>query len=81
MKPSPSEVAAAAWILGGIIATGALQWATSGEHSVSDGLRRHPVATTCLGVAFACHLARRPRWFSAVDPFHALGVVTRRRTS
>ena len=79
MKPSPSEIAAAAWIAGGVVATCALQATTGGEHSVSDGLRRHPVATTVLGVAFACHLARRPRWFSRVDPFHALGVVTRRR--
>ena len=74
-----SDAGAAAWIAGGIIATGVLQWATHGEHSVSDGLRRHPVATTVLAVAFACHLARRPRCIAWADPFHAIGVVTRRR--
>jgi hypothetical protein len=76
---TPSEVVAGTWIAGGVVATGVLQWATHGEHSVSDGLRRHPVATTVLAVAFACHLARRPRCLAWADPFHALGVVTRRR--
>lgn len=70
---TPSEAAAAAWIVGGIVATVALQAATDGEHSVSDGLRAHPAVTSLLGVGFACHLARWPAWFVHVDPFHACG--------
>jgi hypothetical protein len=70
---NPSDTAAGLWLGGGVVATVVVQWATGGEHSVSDGLRRHPVATTVLAVAFAAHLARWPRWFQRVDPFHALG--------
>ena len=77
---NPSDCAAAAWITGGVIATGVLQWATDGQHSVSDGLRRHPTATTLLAVAFAAHLLRRPAWFRRCDPFHAIGVTIHRRT-
>ena len=76
---NPSDGAAAAWITGGIIATGVLQWATDGEHSVSDGLRRHPAATSLLAVVFAAHLLRRPKWFRRYDPFHAIGVTVHRK--
>lgn len=74
---TPSECAAAAWIAGGALATIALQAATSGEHSVSEGLRAHPVATTILGVTFACHLARRPRWAKRLDPFAIFAPMAR----
>ena len=77
MKPSPSEWAAAAWIAGGALATVALQAATSGEHSVSQGLRAHPVATTILGVTFACHLAKRPRCLARLDPFSVFAPMAR----
>lgn len=72
-----SEAAALAWITGGAIGTVVVQRLTDGEHSVSDGLRAHPIATTVLAVAFACHLARRPRCLACVDPFHLLGLIAR----
>lgn len=75
--PTPSEWAAAAWIAGGAAATVALQAATSGEHSVSAGLRAHPVATTLLAVAFAGHLTQRPRWARRLDPFSALAPMAK----
>jgi hypothetical protein len=72
MKPSPSEVAACAWIAGGALATVALQAITAGQHSVSRGLREHPAATVLLAVTFACHLAQRPRRLAHLDPFSIL---------
>jgi hypothetical protein len=72
MKPSPSEVAAVAWIAGGALATVALQAITAGQHSVSRGLREHPAATILLAATFACHLAQRPRRLAHLDPFSML---------
>ena len=67
-----SEVAAAAWLAGGIVATAALQAATGGEHSVSRGLRDHPVAFGVLAFAFLAHVYQRPRWAAPLDPFRLL---------
>lgn len=72
-----SERAALAWIVGGIAATVYLQAITDGEHSVSEGLRAHPVATTILGVTFALHLARRPRCARSLDPFSIFAPMAR----
>jgi hypothetical protein len=78
MKPTPSELAACAWIAGGALATVALQAMTEGQHSVSRGLREHPAATILLAVTFACHLAQRPRRLAHLDPFSILAPARRR---
>jgi len=77
MKPSPSEVAAVAWIAGGALATVALQALTAGQHLVSRGLREHPAATILLAATFACHLAQRPACLRRLDPFSILAPVAR----
>jgi hypothetical protein len=69
---TPSERAAALWIAGGVVCTVVVQRCTDGEHSVSDGLRAHPIATSVLAAAFVCHLARRPQRLAWADPFHAI---------
>jgi hypothetical protein len=76
-RPTPSEVAAGAWLVGGLIATGALQAATGGRHSVSDGLRAHKVAFGLFTAAFLAHIYA-PTVIHAVDPFRLLGVAVRR---
>ena len=67
---TPSERAALGWIVAGIAVTWLVQSCTAGEHSVSAGLRAHPVGTGILVGAFTCHLAQRPRCFVRFDPFH-----------
>ena len=62
------------WIVGGMVATVVVQAATSGEHSVSEGLRKHPWLTGSLAVVFVGHLARRPRRLARFDPFGVLSV-------
>ena len=81
MRPNASETAAGLWLAGGVAATVVLQYATDGEHSLSDGLRLHPWVTGTLGVVFACHLARWPARFVRVDPFHLSGWLSRRSAS
>jgi hypothetical protein len=77
MKPSPSELAACAWIAGGALATVVLQAITEGQHSVSRGLREHPAATVLLGVTFAFHLAKWPKCLARFDPFSLLAPPAR----
>jgi hypothetical protein len=72
VRPSPSEIAAAAWLAGGLVATGVLQAATGGRHSVSDGLRAHRVAFGALAVAFLAHIYV-PGRIARLDPFRLLG--------
>lgn len=71
-SPNPSEAALAAWLFGGIAATVAVQVATDGEHSVTDGARQHPIVFGIVVATFVMHVAKRPRALARLDPFGAL---------
>jgi hypothetical protein len=73
-RPTPSELAAASWLLGGLLATGALQALTGGQHSVSHGLRQHKLAFSCAAAVFLAHILVPDR-VRPVDPFRWSAVV------
>ena len=64
-RPIVSEVAAAAWVAGGLIATLTLMALTGDEHSITRGLRQHKGPFAVLAAAFLLHIYGPP----ATDPF------------
>lgn len=65
-RPLASELAAATWVLGGFVATLALMTATGDAHSITRGLRAHPLITGALLITAALHVYGPP----ATDPLH-----------
>lgn len=68
-RPVLSEMAAAAWIAGGLAGTALILRVTGGEHSVSRGLREHPRAFALLTAAFMAHIYLPEARWSRFDPF------------
>jgi hypothetical protein len=75
-RPTPSELAAGVWLIGGLVTTGVLQAMTGGRHSVSDGLRAHKLAFGAVAVTFLGHIYA-PRLLYWVDPYRWSGAAIR----